>query len=78
MANNNEKESRYRKYRTVSVYFPKDIREQLLFYCRYINIAPSTLCSKLVKLYLNKKNVEQLMREYAIQQVEFNWKGNKQ
>ena len=78
MANNNEKESRYRKYRTVSVYFPKEIREQLLFYCRYINIAPSTLCSKLVKLYLNKKNVEQLMREYAIQQVEFNWKGNKQ
>ena len=78
MANNNEKESRYRKYRTVSVYFPKDIREQLLFYCRYVNIAPSTLCSKLVKLYLNKKNVEQLMREYAIQQVEFNWKGNKQ
>ena len=78
MANNNEKESRYRKYRIVSVYFPKDIREQLLFYCRYINIAPSTLCSKLVKLYLNKKNVEQLMREYAIQQVEFNWKGNKQ
>ncbi len=74
MANNNEKESRYRKYRTVSVYFPKEIREQLLFYCRYINIAPSTLCSKLVKLYLNKKNVEQLMREYAIQQVEFNWK----
>ena len=77
MANNNEKESRYRKYRTVSVYFPKEIREQLLFYCRYINIAPSTLCSKLVKLYLSKKNVEQLMIDYAMQEIEKNSQQNK-
>ena len=68
------KESRHKKYRTVSVYFPKELREQLLFYCRYINIPPSTFCSKLVKRYLEKKNVEQLMHEYAIEQVQLNWK----
>lgn len=68
------KESRHKKYRTVSVYFSKELREQLLFYCRYINIPPSTFCSKLVKHYLERKNVEQLMREYAIQQVEYKWK----
>ncbi len=67
-----KKESRHKKYRTVSVYFSKELRQQLIFYCRYKNIAPSTLCSKLVKWFLCKKNVEQLMIDYAMEQVEYN------
>lgn len=68
------KESRHKKYRTVSVYFPKELREQLLFFCRYKNIAPSTLCSTLVKRCLARNNVAQLMIDYAIEQVELNSK----
>ena len=72
------KESRHKKYRTVSVYFPKELREQLLFYCRYINIPPSTFCSKLVKKYLDKKNVEELMHNYALEKVESEWREQKE
>ena len=68
------KNSRYDKYRNVSVYFPVEMRQQLIFYCKYHNIAPSTLCSKLVKNYLAKKNVGKLMIDYAMEQVDFNWK----
>ena len=70
----NNKESRYTKYRNVSIYLPKELRRQLIFFCKYNNIPPSTLCSKLVKWFLKKKNVELLMLEYAMKQVGANWK----
>ena len=73
----NNKESRHKKYRTVSVYFPKEIRQQLLFFCRYKNIAPSTLCSTLVKRYLERHNVAKLMIEYAMEKVESEWQDEK-
>ena len=72
MANNNEKKSRHDKYRNISVYLPKELREQLLFYCKYKNIKPSTLCSTLIKRLLTKYNVAQLMIDYALEQVDFN------
>ena len=70
MANN--KESRHKKYRTLSVYLPKEIREQFIFLCRYKNIAPSTYCSDAIKRHLRKINIEKLMHDYAMEQIELN------
>jgi hypothetical protein len=70
MANN--KESRHKKYRTLSVYLPKEIREQFIFLCRYKNIAPSTYCSNAIKRHLRKINIEKLMHDYAMEQIELN------
>lgn len=72
----NNKENRYEKYRNVTMYLPKEIRQQLIFYCKYSNTTPSGLCSKLVKYFLNKKNVEQLMIDYAMEQIEANTQSN--
>lgn len=62
-------------YKTISVYLPKDIRRQLFFYCKLNNIGRSTLCCKLVKWFLSKKNVEQLMLDYAMEMVETDTKN---
>lgn len=73
MEDNNEKISRHKIQKHLYM-SPKEIRNQLLFFCRYKNIAPSTLCSTLVKRCLARNNVAQMMIDYAIEQVEINSK----
>lgn len=72
----NEKISRHKKYRTLSVYLPKEIREQFIFLCRYKHIAPSTYCSDAIKRHLRKINIEKLMHDYAMEQIELNNNNN--
>lgn len=77
MEGNNEKISRHKKYRTLSVYLPKEIREQFIFLCRYKHIAPSTYCSDAIKRHLRKINIEKLMHDYAMEQIELNNKKDE-
>ena len=77
MEGNNEKISRHKKYRTLSIYLPKDIRDQFIFLCRYKNIAPSTYCSNAIKRHLQNINIEKLMHDYAMEQVELNNKKDE-
>ncbi len=49
----------------LSVELPKELEQQFKFFCKLHNISPSILCNKLIKWYLNKKNIEQLMSENA-------------
>lgn len=76
MEGNNEKISRHKKYRTLSIYLPKDIRDQFIFLCRYKNIAPSTYCSNAIKKHLRSINIEKLMHDYAMEKIES--EGNEQ
>ena len=73
MVNNNKK----RKHRTISVYIPKDIEQPLIFFCKYKGIGVSTFGSKLIRNFLSQKNVQQLMLDYAMQEVEKNSQQNK-
>lgn len=68
------KESRFKKYRTTTIYLPKEIREQFVFICKYKKMTVSGFCSKLIKWYLRKNNIAQLMHDYAMEQVEINSK----
>lgn len=72
MRNNNEKQSRWQKRyeeNTISVYLPKEIKQQLLFVCKLRKMPISTLCRKILELYLNKKNIEKIMLEYALKHI---------
>lgn len=73
----NKKSNSYEKYKTISIYLPKEVREQLQFICTYKNITRSGLCCKLVKWFLKKKDVEQLMRDYALEKVKSERKKQK-
>ena len=64
---NNSK--RYSK-NTVSVYLTNEIKQQLLFVCQLYNMPPSTLCRKVIKRFLNNKNVERMMLEYALKHIQ--------
>lgn len=72
MANNNEK-----KIKTISVYLPTELRQQLLFFCKRNNIGSSTFCRRLIEWYLRKKNVAQMMMDFAMQEIEKNSQQNK-
>lgn len=73
MANNNEK-----KIKTISVYLPAELRQQLLFFCKRNNIGSSTFCRRLIEWYLRKKNVAQMMMDFAMEHVNYNQIENKQ
>ena len=73
MANNNGK-----KIKTISVYLPAELRQQLLFFCKRNNIGSSTFCRRLIEWYLRKKNVAQMMMDFAMEHVNYNQIENKQ
>ena len=73
MANKNGK-----KIKTISVYLPAELRQQLLFFCKRNNIGSSTFCRRLIEWYLRKKNVAQMMMDFAMEHVNYNQIENKQ
>lgn len=73
MANNNGK-----KIKTISVYLPAELRQQLLFFCKRNNIGSSTFSRRLIEWYLRKKNVAQMMMDFAMEHVNYNQIENKQ
>ena len=73
MANNNGK-----KIKTISIYLPAELRQQLLFFCKRNNIGSSTFCRRLIEWYLRKKNVAQMMMDFAMEHVNYNQIENKQ
>ena len=73
MANNNGK-----KIKTISIYLPAELRQQLLFFCKRNNIGSSTFSRRLIEWYLRKKNVAQMMMDFAMEHVNYNQIENKQ
>jgi len=67
-----------KKIKTISVYLPAELRQQLLFFCKRNNIGSSTFCRRLIEWYLRKKNVAQMMMDFAMEHVNYNQIENKQ
>ena len=72
-----DKNNSKKRIKTISVYLPKELRQQLMFFCKRNNIGSSTFCHRLIEWYLRRKNVTQMMIDFAMEQVENKHKENK-
>lgn len=70
MENKKKKHQRRYEENTLSIYVPKEVKQQLMFVCQLKQMPMSEFCRKILQIYLSKKNIEKLMLDYALEHIQ--------